>query len=112
MYLFMYLFIYLYWFIFLLLIYLSGVFCLFVDIYFYIYLIILSFNGRSVKWISEVPYSYGSVRHPPNNSWSPQLLLLKTLLEKELKVSFNSVLINIYCSLEEVISQNTVITIR
>ena len=69
-------------------------------------------NGRSVKWISEVPYSYGSVRHPPNNSWSPQLLLLKTLLEKELKVSFNSVLINIYCSLEEVISQNTVITIR
>ena len=69
-------------------------------------------NGRSVKWISEVPYSYGSVRHPPNNSWSPQLFLLKTLLEKELKVSFNSVLINIYCSLEEVISQNTVITIR
>ena len=69
-------------------------------------------NGRSVKWISEVPYSYGSVRHPPNNSWSPQLLLLKTLLEKELKVSFKSVLINIYCSLEEVISQNTVITIR
>lgn len=50
---------------------------------------------RLTAWYGDAGYSYSGIRMEPQ-PWIPILLVIKSAVEKEVDISFNSVLLNLY----------------
>ncbi len=56
----------------------------------------VNIGKRSVKWLGNVPYSYGNIFHEADNDWPELIDTLRSELSSLLRTDFNSLLINKY----------------